>query len=169
MNRPMLIRFEQTGDEPLIAELTAQAFAGLPYSDQSEHAIIARLRAAGALAVSLVAAEADAILGHVAFSAVTINTMECGWFGLGPVSVRPDRQNQGLGGALIRRGLEELGMRSAQGCVVLGNPGYYRRFGFAHCPGLRYPVAHADHFMALPLSAGTVPAGRVDYHPAFGE
>lgn len=84
------VRDEAPGDEAAIAAVTAAAFRGAPHSDGSEAEIIERLRVAGDLAVSLVAVDADgAIVGHVAFSPVTISDGTSGWYGLGPVSSFP--------------------------------------------------------------------------------
>jgi putative acetyltransferase len=120
----MIIRDEQKGDHASIADVTARAFDGAEHSDQTEPAIIERLRATNALTISLVAVEETELIGHVAFSPVTINGA-CGkWFGLGPVSVEPERQSAGVGSALIRKGLERLRSTGAAGCVVLGDPAF---------------------------------------------
>lgn len=163
----MIIRQEQEPDYGAIEQVTADAFALVEHSDQTEPAIIAALRDAGALTISLVATDGDEVIGHVAFSAVTIDGEDHRWFGLGPVSVRPDRQGRGIGGALIRQGLHELRAQGAAGCVLLGNPGYYRRFGFVNDPDLRYPGAPPEYFMRLTFD-GSDPAGQVEYHAAFG-
>jgi len=166
-NRVMIIRAEQEQDRAAIAEVTAQAFAGVEHSDQTEPAIVAALRDAGALSVSLVAVDRDEVVGHVAFSPVTIDGADKNWFGLGPVSVRPDRQNAGVGSALIRQGLDILQAQGAAGCVLLGDPAYYRRFGFENDAGLRYEGAPPEYFMQLAFG-DPAPAGRVDYHAGFG-
>ena len=167
MLRTMLIRQEQGGDHGAIADVAARAFAGVEHSDQTEPEIIARLRAADALTISLVAIESDILVGHVAFSPVTIEGADHGWFGLGPVSVKPDHQGAGIGSALIRRGLEHLRAQGAAGCVVLGEPDYYRRFGFERDEGLRYEGAPPEYFMRINFTANDAPTGRVDYAPAF--
>lgn len=163
----MLIREELPQEHAAIADVTAKAFANMEHSDQTEPAIIARLRETGALSLSLVGIDRGDIVGHAAFSSVTIDEADQGWFGLGPVSVRPDRQRQGIGGLLIRRGLSELRARGADGCVVLGDPAYYQRFGFENDEALRYVDAPSQFFMRLSF-VDKVPAGRVRYHPAFG-
>lgn len=147
----IVIRAEQPGDAPIIRQVTEAAFQSAAHSDGTEGAIVDALRAAGALSVSLVATVDDSLVGHVAFSPVTLDAVDVGWFGLGPVSVRPDRQGQGIGAALIREGLERLRALGARGCVVLGDPGYYRRFGFAQDAAIRYPGVPAEYFMALSL------------------
>lgn len=163
----MLIRDEQEGDHTAIADVTARAFDGAEHSDHTEPAIIERLRAADALTISLVAVKDAALIGHVAFSPVTINGAQGRWFGLGPVSVEPDHQSEGVGSALIREGLERLRLEGAAGCVVLGDPAYYSRFGFEQFDDLRYEGAPPEYFMRLNLTAEIIPTGRVDYAPAF--
>ena len=163
----MMIRPEEPRDHDVIAAVTAEAFAGVEHSDQTEPAIVAGLRDAAALSLSLVAEDGGVVIGHIAFSPVTIDGEHGGWFGLGPVSVRPDRQGCGVGGALIRQGLATLRAQGAAGCVVLGDPAYYRRFGFENDGALRYEGAPAEYFMRTGFGAGA-PVGRVDYHAAFG-
>ena len=162
------IRDERPGDEPAIAALTAAAFHDVAHSDGSEAAIVERLRADGDLAISLVAENLDlAIVGHAAFSPVAISDGTPRWYGLGPCSVIPLRQRAGIGSALIEEGLERLRQVGAGGCVVLGDPAYYRRFGFEHDPALAYPGPPPAYFQRLLLS-GLVPRGIVSYAPAFG-
>ena len=164
----MHIRPERPADAATIHALTEAAFAGMPFSDQTEARVIEGLRAAGALTLSLVATEADEIVGHVAFSPVTVDRQDVGWYALGPVSVWPQRQRSGIGQALIRDGLERLRALGAGGCVLLGNPAYYRRFGFEADPDLYESGAPPGAFQCLTLN-GARPRGRVSFHPAFGE
>ncbi|WP_046120977.1 GNAT family N-acetyltransferase [Ensifer aridi] len=163
----MIIRPETDGDRETIRQVTEAAFADQPYSDQTEAGIIERLRAEGALTLSLVAEEDREVIGHIAFSPVTITPPTTGWYGLGPLSVRPDRQGRGTGSALVRRGLEMLRNSGAAGCVLAGDPAFYGRFGFRNEPALVFPGCAPQYFMALPLS-GTLVSGTVSYHPAFG-
>jgi len=160
------IRPERSDDAAEIRQIVAAAFADAPHSDGTEGAIVDALRADDALTLSLVAVADGKITGHVAFSPVTIDGSDVGWFGLGPVAASPDRRRQGIGGALVRAGLDRLRDRGAGGCVVLGDPGYYQRFGFAADPQLRYPDAPAPYFMRLAFGPES-PAGRVAYHPGF--
>ncbi len=161
------IRPEQSGDQAAIRALTEAAFREVDYSDGSEPAIIERLRADGDLALSLVAVNMDlAIIGHVAFSPVTISDGSKGWYGLGPCSVIPTRQRTGIGRALIETGLAELRQRGAHGVVLVGSPAYYGRFGFEHDPGLAYHGPPPEYFQRLHL-AGPEPRGTVTYAPAF--
>lgn len=160
------IRLERSEDAAAIRRVTRAAFEGVAYSDQTEAAIIEALRADGALTLSLVAVEAENVVGHAAFSPVCIDGVAGGWFGLGPISVAPERQGGGIGSALIREGLQALRARGAEGCVVLGNPAYYGRFGFETDPALRYGHAPPAHFQRLVLH-GSAPRGVVGYHPSF--
>ncbi len=161
------IRAERQGDEAAIRALTAAAFADLPYSDGSEPRIIDAMRDDGDLALSLVAETGGEILGHVAFSPVTLEGGEDGWFGLGPVSVHPDRQRRGIGTRLIEAGIAELHLRGARGIVLVGDPAYYARFGFERDPRLAYPHPGGEHLQRLILS-GEGTGGVVRYAPAFG-
>jgi predicted N-acetyltransferase YhbS len=88
-------------------------------------------------------------------------------YGLGPVSVLPECQGAGIGSALVRRALEHLRASGAVGCVVLGEPGYYSRFGFRPEPRLVLPGVPAEYFQAI-VFVGTAPAGEVAYHSSFG-
>ncbi|ASP51446.1 GNAT family N-acetyltransferase [Sinorhizobium meliloti] len=163
----MIIRPETAGDAEAIRQITEAAFAGQPYSDQTEARIIDRLRSEDAMTLSLVAEEEGEVIGHIAFSPVTITPFAVGWYGLGPVSVRPDWQGRGTGSALVRRGLDMLRKAGASGCVLAGNPAFYERFGFRNEPALVFPGCAPQYFMALPLS-GALVSGTVTYHPAFG-
>ena len=161
------IRPETPGDAAAIEEVTAAAFLEAPHTSHTEQFIVAALRAAGALSVSLVAeAEVD-VVGHVAVSPVTISDGTIGWYGLGPISVLPAWQGRGVGSALMRAALEALREMGAAGCVVLGEPAYYGRFGFRAEPGLMLPDIPPEYFQAIAFGEATVPRGRVAYHDGF--
>ncbi|WP_306224060.1 GNAT family N-acetyltransferase [Bosea beijingensis] len=162
----MDIRTEQPADTEAIRALTTEAFATAPHSSGTEAAIVDALRATGTLTLSLVAVEGDELIGHVAFSPVTIDGTERGWFGLGPVSVQSSRQRGGIGSGLIREGLRRLRAMGAAGCVLLGDPAYYGRFGFANDPALVLEGVPPEYFMRLGFGA-ELPAGTVRYHAAF--
>ncbi|MGF6393754.1 GNAT family N-acetyltransferase [Pseudomonas plecoglossicida] len=167
----MLIRPETPTDCPAISRLTLQAFTDHPHhapgQAPTEHLIIERLRASGALTLSLVAEDEGAIVGQVTVSPVRIDGQCSGWYGLGPIAVAPDRQGQGIGAALMRSALAGMRERAAEGIVLLGDPAYYQRFGFKACPQLRYPGVPPEYFMALAF-VGDVATGTVAYDPAFG-
>ena len=163
----LTIRPERAGDEDAIRSVTRAAFAHQRHSDGSEPAIIARLRADGDLALSLVAEKGSRIVGHIAFSPVTISDGAAEWYGLGPVSVLPAEQGRQVGAQMIQHGLSELARRDARGVVLLGDPGYYGRFGFVHDPALTFPGPPPEYFQRLVI-AGEPPVGVVRYAAAFG-
>jgi putative acetyltransferase len=162
----MNIRPERIEDIDAIRTLTETAFKTAPHADGTEHLIIDRLRAAGALTLSLVAEADGAIVGHVAFSPVAVSDGSEGWYGLGPISVDPARQGEGIGGKLIRDGLERLKALGATGCVLLGDPAYYSRFGFAPDAKLTLDGVPPEYFMRVAFSP-VYGEGSVSYHPGF--
>lgn len=166
----MNIRAENHSDIKKIEALTYRAFENHPHHEPgakpTEHLIVNRLRDAKALTLSLVCEDEKGIIGHIAFSPIMINDKESGWYGLGPVSVLPERQREGIGGALIREGLSQLKAKSIEGVVLLGEPKYYGRFGFESQPNLTLPGVPSKYFLALSLANG-IPTGEVAYHSAF--
>lgn len=162
----MKIRDERPQDHSAIRQVTASAFASVPYSAGTEPRIIDALRSAGALSISLVADRRGEVLGHIAFSPVEIDGGPGGWYGLGPVAVAPPFMGLGIGKVLIETGLDRLRAMGAGGCVLLGDPGYYGRYGFAHDPQLTYDGGPPEAFQRLVLN-GEAPRGAVRYHPAF--
>lgn len=162
----MFIRQEDPRDTEAIHELTTRAFAPMQFSNGSEAAIVRGLRDDGDLTISLVADEAGDVVGHVAFSPVTIGGRHDGWFGLGPISVEPARQGQGIGRALIEAGLALLRERGAAGCALIGSPDLYRRFGFKSDGRLTYGQLEPRYVQWLVL-AGQPPVGELRYAPAF--
>ncbi|RWA52083.1 GCN5 family acetyltransferase [Cupriavidus sp. UYMSc13B] len=160
------IRPESPSDADAIAQLTTAAFLTAPYTSHTEAFVVNALRRAGQLTVSLVAQAGDRLVGHVAISPVTVSSGATGWYGLGPISVAPDRQGQGIGSQLMHAALADLRRLGAAGCVVLGDPAYYGRFGFAARPGLVLDGVPPEYFQALALDGG-YPAGSVQYHDAF--
>lgn len=161
------IRPEESRDDDAVHALHQQAFRDHPHSNQTEHHIVRRLRAANALAVALTAERDGEVLGHIAFSPVTIDGKDCSWYGLGPVAVLPRVQGQGIGSALVRRGLERLRVLGACGCVLVGEPAYYGRFGFARHESLVCKGIPQDYVLALPFG-NVCPHGFLCFHDAFG-
>ncbi|UWX57626.1 N-acetyltransferase [Chlorobaculum sp. MV4-Y] len=90
MSPDIIIRKETREDFRAISDGTTEAFATLEISNHTEQFIIEALRAAGALAISLVAELGGRVVGHIAFSSVSMSDGTTGWFGLGPVSVLPE-------------------------------------------------------------------------------
>jgi precorrin-2/cobalt-factor-2 C20-methyltransferase len=167
--RSLIIRPEEARDAEAIEKITCAAFINHPHSRQTEPLIIRTLRKAGALAVSLVAEADGALVGHIAFSEVAISGGERAWFGLGPLSVRPDIQRRGIGRALMEAGLSAIRALGARGCVLVGDPEFYRRFGFTQAGPLvleGLAPEYSPYFLAL-LFADRVPQGTVSFHPAF--
>jgi len=162
----VLVRTETKGDVDAIAAVTVAAFNALEISSHTEQFIIAALRSANALAISLVAEADGRVVGHVAFSPVTIFDGCRNWYGLGPVSVLPEYQRRGIGSALIREGLSRLNALGAGGCCLVGHPEYYRRFGFENAPGLVCEGVPQEVFFALSID-GHLPQGTVEFHEAF--
>lgn len=167
MNPKVVIRNETSADENAITEVTVAAFKTLDISHHTEQFIVAALRAAGSLAVSLVAELDGRVVGHIAFSPVALSDGTRDWYGLGPVSVLPEHQRQGIGQALVKEGLSRLKALHAQGCCLVGHPEYYRQFGFRNAPGLALEGVPPEFFFALPFD-GPMPQGAVAFHEAFG-
>ena len=163
----LLIRAETPEDVDAIRALTTAAFEGQPFSDGGEAGIIDRLRTEGDLALSLVAELGGEIVGHVALSSVSVGEALEGWFGLGPISVAPVSQGQGHGAALMRAALAWLSERDAAGCVLVGDPGYYGRFGFRTDGTISYLDVPGQFVLKIVLS-GPDARGEVRYAPAFG-
>ena len=97
----MIIRNETTSDIEAISEVTIAAFQNLPISNHTEQYIINALRDANALTISLVAEVDGIVVGHIAFSPIAISDGSLNWYGLGPISVLPKYQKQGIGKSLI--------------------------------------------------------------------
>ncbi|MFO0754316.1 MAG: N-acetyltransferase [Thermodesulfovibrionales bacterium] len=166
MNPDVVIRSETDADVSAIAGVTAAAFKTLEVSNHTEQFIIEALRAAKALTVSLVAEMDGRVIGHIAFSPVTISDGTQNWYGLGPVSVLPAHQRQGIGKALIREGLSRLNAMNAKGCCLVGHPDYYRKLGFENVSGLVYEGVPQEFFFAL-FFDGHIPQGTVAFHEGF--
>lgn len=166
MNAEIVIRSEREGDVGAISDVTVSAFKTLEISNHTEQFIIAALRAAKSLTVSLVAEVDGQVVGHIAFSPVTISDGTRNWYGLGPLSVLPAYQRQGIGRALVNEGLSRLKGLNAQGCCLVGHPDYYRKFCFKNMPGLVHEGVPQEVFLALSFD-GHIPQGTVTFHEAF--
>ncbi|MHC4067998.1 MAG: GNAT family N-acetyltransferase [Planctomycetota bacterium] len=162
----MIIRKEMQPDVEAISDITKAAFKNNPYSNNTEQFIINSLRAADALTVSLVAEVDGKLVGHIAFSPVTFSDGSESWYGLGPISVEPDYQKQGIGTKLVNKGLGLLKDLGATGCVLVGEPNYYKRFGFRSVKGLKHEGVPQENFLALSF-CNRVPKGVVQFHQAF--
>jgi putative acetyltransferase len=166
MKPEIAIREEADADVSAIAEVTVAAFKTLAISNHTEQFIIEALRAVNVLRISLVAELDGRVVGHIAFSPVTISDGSANWYGLGPVSVLPDYQRQGIGSALILEGFSRLKGLGARGCCLVGHPDYYRRFGFQNIRGLVHAGVPEEVFLALVFD-GSIPQGIVEFHEGF--
>ncbi|RFC66390.1 N-acetyltransferase [Fulvimarina endophytica] len=149
-----------------MADLVRLAFEDVAYSDGTEPAIVDRLRADGMLALSILAESGGSILGHVAFSAVTIEDAAGPWFGLGPISVHPDRQREGIGSELVASGLDRLRASGAAGCALVGDPANFASFGFLSDGRLTYPGIDPSYVQRI-VFYGDAPEGRLTFAAAF--
>ncbi len=160
------VRQQTPADSNEIEALTIAAFKDALHSSYTEHLILNQLRNAGALTLSIIAEQNKHIVGHVAISPVSLSDGAKDWYGLGPVSVSPQHQNKGIGSRLIRQALDELKAIGAVGCVVLGDPAYYARFGFKADPALILADVPPEYFQTLHLRKNSA-QGEVRYHEAF--
>ncbi len=160
------IREERPSDAEQIARVIKSAFSNAPHTNHQEQFIVGYLRECNALALSLVAEVGGEIVGHVALSPVRVSDGAANWYGLGPLAVVPEYQRKGLGSQLVMRALAAIGGKGAAGCVVLGEPGYYGRFGFKAVPGLVLPEVPPEYFQALSFGSGFA-QGDVSFHEAF--
>lgn len=161
-----VIRSEIESDIQAISEITRAAFENHPYSHQTEEFIIKALRDSNALTISLVAVAGKKVVGHIAFSPVTISDGSLGWYGLGPISVLPELQKQGIGKSLIREGLSSLKSLGAKGCVLVGDSGYYERFGFRSPPDLVIDGVPQENVLVLPFEESKT-SGTAIFHEGF--
>ena len=166
MNRRFVIRDEAAADIAAIRDITIAAFSTLAISNHTEQFVIEALRAAKALTLSLVAELDGRVVGHIAFSPVSIADGTTDWYGLGPLSVLPEYQRQGIGKALVEEGLSRLRGLNAKGCCLVGHPDYYRKFGFRNTPELVCEGVPPEVFFALSFD-GHMPQGLVRFHEAF--
>lgn len=162
----MIIRTEKEADITKIFEITKEAFKNHPYSQGTEQFVIDALRRDSVLTISLVAEVDGKVVGHIAFSPVTISDGSTDWYGLGPVSVQPEFQRHGIGKALILEGLSQLKAKGAQGCILVGDPAYYNRFGFKNFPNLTMEHVPQEYVLVLPF-AKKIAIGVLAHHPDF--
>lgn len=160
------IRQESPSDVAAIEAVTIAAFENAVHTNHTEQFIVNALRKAGQLSVSLVADDDGLVIGHVAVSPVSISDAAPGWYGLGPMSVVPERQGEGIGSRLMGKALDILREFGAAGCVVLGDPGYYSRFGFNADSSITLPGVPPEYFQAISFT-GSLPRGTVAYHESF--
>jgi putative acetyltransferase len=162
----MIIRNETISDIEAISKITFAAFQTLAISNHTEQFIINALRDAKALTISLVAEVDGKVVGHIAFSPISISDGSLNWYGLGPISVLPKYRKQGIGKSLILKGLSLLKDIGGQGCALAGDPNFYKRFGFKNIPDLIHEGIPQEFFLALPFDK-IIPHGTVMFHEGF--
>lgn len=160
------IRDETPEDLRAIAAVTAAAFLNASHTSHTEQFIVNALRKAGKLTISLVADVDGVVVGNVVVSPVCVSDGTSGWFGLGPISVLPAYQRHGVGSQLMHEALRILRERGACGCVVLGEPAYYGRFGFRADSKLVLQGVPPEYFQAISFGSSR-PSGIVTYHESF--
>jgi len=165
------VRRERPGDRARVYEIQAAAF-----ERRNEAELVERLRASTAPGISLVAHEGDRVLGHICFSPVHVGETPAAPAagGLAPVAVDPAHQRAGVGGALVRSGLEACLELDWQAVFLVGDPRYYARFGFVLAAplGFSYGDPLVDpSLQVIELVPGALAGvrGRVRFDPAFAE
>ena len=156
-----MIRYARPADRAAIAEVVAAAFGR-----EDEARLVERLRAEDDVVLEMVAEVEGAVAGHILFSRLWAD--HHGLFAaLAPLSVRPDRQNAGLGSALVTSGLSNVREYGCHGVLVLGDPAYYGRFGFKSETAARVKAPYAGHpaFQALDLEEGVFDAPMLVAYP----
>jgi putative acetyltransferase len=161
----ILIRPEDAADRSQVRAVLEMAFAR-----EAEAGLVDRLRAEGAFVLHLVAEQTGVVVGAIGFPRLVIERAgaDAPAVGLAPLAVMPDWQRQGIGRALIEDGLVRLANRNETLIFVLGDPGYYRRFGFDPDAAAAFESPYSGaHFMLRRLSGEAPTAGRVRYPRAF--
>lgn len=161
-----LIRPERADDDAAIYDVTKRAFAPMPFSDGDEQELIGRFREAGVLALSLVAEMDDRVVGQITLTPACAADCSPGWFALGPIAVAPEYQSMKIGSKLMEAAIAWLRGHDAAGCVLVGNPAYYSRFGFKSYPDLAPEGEPAEYYQILPLRVQE-PNVVVGFHPLF--
>jgi putative acetyltransferase len=162
----VIVRHKRASDVGAIAEATQAAFENRPYSHQTEQHIVAVLKEAGAMTISLVADMDGKVVAHAAFSPIAISDGTANWYGLGPISVLPEHQRQGIGKALMYEGLRLLQEMGANGCALMGDPIHYVRFEFRSVPELAHEGVPQEDVLVLHFGENR-PSGALAFHGAL--
>jgi len=160
----MIFRDERPDEAAILADLITRAFRTAPHACGREAAVVEALRRRGELALSLVAAGPDGPLGHLAASPARL-AGRAGWAGLGPLAVDPAHQRQGIGRRLMQQGLARLQQAGFAGAILVGDPGYYHRFGLT-AGGVTLAGVPGEFVLARAF-AGPPPRGEAMFSPAF--
>lgn len=162
----MLIRPERAGEEQEIYNLTKRAFAPMPFGDEDDAGLTDALRESGDLFLSLIAEENSRIIGHLALSPVAITGTAARWMGLGPISVEPERQRQGIGSTLVQSAMTYCRTNEISGIALIGNPAVYGPMGFQSNHAFTYRDLSNQLVQYLTLS-GSDPVGELTFAPAL--
>ena len=166
--RDLVIRSQNEGDEAAVRSVNLAAFGHVDEAD-----LVVRLQREGVVLLSLVADLERQIVGHILFSRMWIDTSQgpTQAVALAPMAVMPQYQRRGIGGLLIRSGLDLLRDRGEQFVIVLGHPEYYPRFGFSADKARALESPFPPHaYMATELATNSIGSlrGKVRYPAAFG-
>ena len=148
-----------------VKDVLQQAFLNHPHSEQNEHLIVENLITNNNDVLSMVGIDNDKVVAFITYSKVKFDNDNDNWVGLAPVAVLPECQGCGLGSKIIESSLEQI-KQSYDGCVVMGEGEYYKRFGFDVIEGLFFEGVPAEYFMAQSFK-DTKPQGAVVYNQAF--
>lgn len=166
----MLLKNEQHKDIERISQIQYAAFKDHPIhaagAEPVEHLIVERLRKANALTLSILAEEKGEAVGHIAISPAVVGRSSQGWYLLGPVGVMPQHQGKGIGSTLIHEALGRMGNMGADGIVLVGDPAFYKRFGFKNVPGITYEGIPGQFILTLPFTNRNT-EGAIVAHEAF--
>ena len=168
-----IIRREEERDYGDVFNIIERAFKGVDQSDHREQFLVEKLRKSSAFIpeLSLVACSRGSVVGHILFTKIHVSGHEL--LALAPLSVSPDYQGMGVGGALIRQGHKAAAALGDRGAGVMGHEGYYPKFGYG--PAVRYKIfppfeCPAENFMCIELVEDGLKGieGVVEYAPEFG-
>ena len=148
-----------------VKDVLKQVFLNHPHSDNKEHLIVENLINNNNDVLSMVGIDNDKVVAFITYSKVKFDNDNDNWVGLAPVAVLPEYQGCGLGSKIIKSSLEQI-KQSYDGCVVMGEGEYYKRFGFDVVDGLFFEGVPTEYFMAQSFK-GTKPQGAVVYNEAF--
>ncbi len=166
MEPQLTIRAEHPQDHTAIFNVITAAFFEMPYADGDEAELVDALRSQNALSVCLVAEFDGVIVSQIAFSPAQTDDNDEGWYALGPVAVLPEHQRTGIGSKLVHAGLLAITALDAKGCILVGHPEYYTRFGFI-LSSSNAPIGQPSDFFMVKSLGSPIPSGPIAFHKAF--
>lgn len=161
-------RLETEEDRQAIFAVEEAAFTDHPHGEGTEPLIVEQLRRDDDLILSLVAEDSETgeIVGHVAISPARLSDGSPGWLGLGPIAVIPSRQGQGIGSKLMEEACGRCRDLGAEGVMLVGDVGFYSRFGFVQDTPITMLGALNAYLQVLPFT-DDIPEAVVKFAPAF--